>query len=137
MIRFWLLAVLIVATLATPALADPCEGALPRTEGTTFSESVRYVGDGDSFCFGQTDNPSEWIEVRLADFDAPDLNADGGKAAKDMLVEVAFGQTTSCVAERGRSGRVVSYDRVIACCKIGDVFIGEALRKAGGQEGGE
>lgn len=118
------------------AFADPCEGPLPRTAGAEFSGVVRYVGDGDSLCVGNSSDPSTWIEVRLADFNASELNAPGGEAAKDALERLAMGQHAQCVATRGRNGRVVSYDRVIATCRIGGRRIGDALRAAGAREGG-
>lgn len=37
--------------------------------------------------------------------------------------------------ERDRSGRVVSFDRVIACCRIGSTSIGDLLRQEGLAEG--
>ncbi|HYD72510.1 MAG TPA: nuclease [Candidatus Binatia bacterium] len=133
--RFCLAAICFVA-LPAVAWADPCEGALPRRAGETFSGQVRYIGDGDSLCVGNSSDPSTWIEVRLADFNAPELHADGGEAAKRALERLALGQNAQCVATRGRSGRVVSYDRVIATCRIGGHRIGDALRAAGAREGG-
>lgn len=131
-----LLAALCLAALPTFAWADPCEAALPRRAGETFSGQVRYIGDGDSLCVGNSSDPATWIEVRLADFNAPELHADGGAAAKAALERLAMGQNAQCVATRGRNGRVVSYDRVIATCRIGGRRIGDALRAAGAREGG-
>lgn len=122
--------------LATPALADPYEGVLPTRAGVSFSGAVRYIGDGDSLCIGPTDRPNEWIEVRLADFDAPELHAPGGEAAKSALTRLALGRATTCTTERGRSGRVISFDRVIARCRTDAGSIGDALRAAGIAEGG-
>lgn len=125
--------------LCPPALAfaDPCEGPLPRTAGAEFSGVVRYVGDGDSLCVGAEDAPaSTWIEVRLADFNAPELGADGGQTARALLRRIALGREATCVATRGRSGRVISYDRVIAVCAIGGRGLAALLREAGGVEGG-
>lgn len=124
--------------LSVPALAfaDPCEGALPGRAGAEFSGIVRYVGDGDSLCIGNSSDPATWIEVRLADFNAPELHAEGGEAAKTALERLAMGQNAQCVATRGRNGRLVSYDRVIASCRIGGRRIGDALRGAGVREGG-
>ena len=133
--RIWLAAIF-VAALPTLAWADPCEGPLPHRAGETFSGRVRYIGDGDSLCVGNSSDPSTWIEVRLADFNAPELHAQGGEAAKDALERLAFGQDAHCVATRGRSGRVVSYDRVIAICRIGGRHIADALRASGAREGG-
>ena len=133
--RVWLIAICFAA-FPVVAWADPCEGSLPRRAGETFSGQVRYIGDGDSLCVGNSSDPSTWIEVRLADFNAPELHAQGGEAAKDALVRLAMGQNAQCVATRGRNGRVVSYDRVIATCRIGGRRIGDALRAAGAREGG-
>jgi hypothetical protein len=43
---------------------------------------------------------------------------------------MAGGQTLTCVAEHR------SYDRVVAQCAIGGRPLGDALREAGGREGG-
>tara|TARA_R110000751_G_scaffold168598_1_gene274536 strand:+ start:498 stop:869 length:372 start_codon:yes stop_codon:yes gene_type:complete len=106
---------------AVPALADPCEGRLPSRPGVTFVGTVRYVGDGDGdgLCVGKTCDPNEWIEVRLADFNAPELIAPDGPAAKVVLERLALRREVVCTSERGRGGRVRSFDRVIARCHIG------------------
>jgi endonuclease YncB( thermonuclease family) len=121
---------------AAPAHADPCEARLPNQAGFQFSGTVRYVGDGDGLCVGKTTNPNEWIEVRLADFDAPEHHQPGGAAAKEALERTALQRDVVCTTERGRSGRVISFDRVIARCWIGSVSIGDLLRNAGLPEGG-
>lgn len=118
------------------AAADPCEARLPQRAGAEFSGVVRYVGDGDSLCVGATEDPNTWIEVRLADFNAPELNAAGGRDARARLGTLALNRATQCVATPGRTGRVVSYDRVIATCRIGGRRLGDLLRDAGGVEGG-
>lgn len=128
------LAAIFFAALPAVAWADPCEGALPRRAGETFSGHVRYIGDGDSLCVGNSSDPS--TEVRLADFNAPELHAEGGQAAKTALERLALGRNAQCVATRGRSGRVISHDRVIATCRIGGRRIGDALRASGAREGG-
>lgn len=133
--RLWVIAIYFAA-LPAVAWADPCEGSLPRRAGETFSGQVRYIGDGDSLCVGNSSDSSTWIEVRLADFDAPELHADGGQAAKTALEQLALGRNAQCVATRGRRGRVISHDRVIATCRIGDRRIGDALRASGAREGG-
>ncbi len=127
-----------VFAVAVPALAwaDPCEGPLPRAAGDTFSGTVRYVGDGDSFCVGRSSDPNTWIEVRLADFNAPELHSAGGSRAKAALEHVAMGRSASCVAGGGRRGNVTSYDRVIATCRIAGRRVGDLLRAAGIEEGG-
>lgn len=98
--------------------------------GARFAGQVRYVGDGDSLCIGPEDHPDRWIEIRLGDFYAPELNAPGGDAAKRRLVRLAFGKVLSC-----RAGRR-SYDRVIGYCALGGQPLGALLRAQGGSEGG-
>ncbi len=124
-----ILAALAASAVASPALADPCEGSLP-AEGTIFSGMVRYVGDGDGLCVGPAGRPDRWIEIRLADFYAPELHEPGGIYAKRRLERIAIGKMLVC-----RAGRR-SYDRVVATCTIGGRPLGGALRAAGGAEGG-
>ncbi|MCV0415754.1 MAG: nuclease [Brevundimonas sp.] len=135
MIRI-LLVGLMMWGVSSAARADPCEGRLPSRPGERFVGSVRYVGDGDSLCVGRSADPAAWIEVRLADFDAPELNARGGRDARDRLIRLVNGRSLDCVAERGRSGRVVVFDRVIARCRLNGRPVGDLLRAAGGREGG-
>lgn len=125
-----------IAAFPAVAHADPCEGRLPRHAGEQFSGIVRYVGDGDSLCVGATADSSRWIEVRLADFDAPELNAQGGRDARTRLVQITSGHRLDCVATRGRNGQVIVYDRVIAACRLNGRPLGVLLRQAGGREGG-
>lgn len=114
---------------ASPGLADPCEGPLP-PRGTSFSGIVRYVGDGDGLCIGPANRPGRWIEVRLADFYAPELHERGGREAKRRLQRIVLGKTLVC-----RAGQH-SYDRVVAACTLGGRPLGTVLRSAGGVEGG-
>lgn len=99
---------------------------MPR-EGSTFSGPVTYIGDGDSLCVtiaaGQ-------VEVRLADFNAPELREPGGRAAKEALQRLIFGRTVTC-----RAGRR-SYDRVVARCTLNGQSVGDLMRAAGIREGG-
>ncbi|WP_374598852.1 thermonuclease family protein [Brevundimonas sp.] len=132
----WLLIASPLLLIPTAALADPCEGRLPYRAGETFSGVVRYVGDGDGLCIGPSTDPSTWIEVRLSDFDAPELNQTGGRAARERLSGLLRGRVLDCVAVRGRSGRVIVYDRVIAACRLNGRAVGDLLRASGGQEGG-
>lgn len=111
------------------AQADPCQAKLPKL-GTSFEGVVRYVGDGDSLCVGESDNPSEWIEVRVADFYAPELNKPGGREAKAALERIAMGRRARCLAGKR------SYDRVVATCSVGNQSIADWLRAAGVKEGG-
>lgn len=118
------------------AYADPCKAPLLAQPGVRFSGTVQYVGDGDGLCVGRTADPNEWIEVRLADFDAPELHQPGGTAAKAALERIALHREVTRTAERGRRGRVVSFDRVIARCRIGTGGIRDLLRQAGIVAGG-
>lgn len=131
-------AALFFAAIAVPgaALADPCEGRLPSRQGETFSGTVRYVGDGDSLCVGTSADPASWIEVRLADFDAPELRQPLGRQSREFLVSIAYHREVTCTATRGRSGRVVSYDRAIATCRLNGRPLGDLLRAAGAPAGG-
>jgi len=124
--------------LLAPAVAraDPCEGRLPSRSGETFSGLVRYIGDGDSLCLGPTNDPDSWIEVRLSDFDTPELNSRTGRPDRDRLSRLAMGRVLDCVAVRGRNGRVIVYDRVIASCRLNGRRVGDLLLQAGGREGG-
>lgn len=126
------------ALLFAPAVAhaDPCEGRLPSRPGQTFSGMVRYVGDGDSICVGATPDPNEWIEVRMADFDAPELNEPNGRRSRQFLIDLTRGRSVTCTAERGRSGRVISHDRVIATCRMSGRRLGDLLRARRAPTGG-
>lgn len=122
--------------LATPALADPCKAPLPRRAGEVFSGPVRYVGDGDGLCIGPSRDPATWIEVRLADFDAPELDSPGGREAKARLEALVRGRTLRCTAERGRQGKVIVHDRVIAACTLNGRPLGRLIQERGGVIGG-
>lgn len=115
--------------LPSAALADPCTAPLP-SAGSSFSGQVRYVGDGDSLCVGPSSDPATWIEVRVADFYAPELHTPDGPKAKAALERIAMGRAASCTAGRR------SYDRVVAQCTIGSASIGELMRRAGVAEDG-
>lgn len=132
------LAAAVAALFLAPgvARADPCEAPLPTVAGRTFSGPVRYVGDGDSLCVGRSASPKSWIEIRLADFDAPELQDARGPRAKALLERITRGRQLVCRSTPGRSGRVVVYDRVIAVCTLGGRRLGDLLRAAGGAEGG-
>lgn len=112
--------------IASAALADPCEAPLPR-RGEFFSGPVRYVGDGDSLCVA---GPAGLIEVRVADFYAPELHEPGGREAKAVLSRIAMGQRVTCHAGKR------SYDRVVAVCVLSGLSLGDRMRRAGVKEGG-
>lgn len=88
------------------------------------------MGDGDSLCVGPTGDPATWIEIRLADFYAPELHKEGGRAAKDLLSRVAMGRKIECIADHR------SYDRIVAACRLDGRPLGQVLRQAGGRQGG-
>lgn len=132
----WLLISAGLLLLPAVAHADPCEGRLPERAGEVFAGLVRYVGDGDSLCLGNTADPAAWIEVRLSDFDAAELHSPTGRADRDRLFRVVGRRRIDCVAVRGRNGRVIVYDRVIASCRLNGRRVGDLLRAAGGREGG-
>src|SRR5688572_25814773 len=82
------------------ALADPCKavpdnGPMPGylAPGRAFSGPVVYIGDGDGLCVGLGSDRASWVEVRLADFYAPELRAPGGPAAKVALGRITAGRT--------------------------------------------
>ena len=126
-----------LALLGGAALADPCKaipdkGSMPAYlhRGATFSGSVRYVADGDSLCVAVGPTPDQWVEVRLADFYAPELSGPGGQDAKRALETLVMGKVVSCVAQKQ------SYDRVVAQCRLDGVSVGDRLRCSGVAEGG-
>jgi len=123
------LVVAMCCAAAVPAFADPCTAPLP-APGTAFAGTVRYVGDGDSLCVGASGDPTTWVEVRIADFYAPELHAPGGELAKAALTRIALGKRAQCLAGQR------SYDRVVAECHVNGRSIGDAMRAVGVREGG-
>lgn len=122
---------------ASTALADPCKaipdrGPIPAylAPGEAFSGPVVYIGDGDSLCVAIGQGPSDWVEVRLADFYAPELAAPGGRQAKAALESIAMGQRVECRAQHR------SYDRVVAVCTVQGINLGDRMRAAGVVPGG-
>lgn len=120
------------AAMADPCTAVPDRGPTPASlrPGAVFSGPVAYVVDGDGLCVATGPSPSAWVEVRLADFYAPELSEPGGEAAKAALARVAKGRRVECEA-RGRT-----YDRIAAVCTLQGVGLGDLLRRAGVREGG-
>ncbi|MGX1801850.1 thermonuclease family protein, partial [Brevundimonas naejangsanensis] len=136
MLRIALIAAAVL--FATPVLADPCKripnrGPMPPelAPGRTFAGPVVYVGDGDSLCVETIPRRGGdgWVEVRLADFYAPELSEPGGRAARDALNDIAMRRRVSCTAGRR------SYDRVVARCTLTGVSLGDLLRRRGVREG--
>lgn len=125
-----------LALTAFPALADPCEAPVGGYKpGTVVVGRIRYVGDGDSFCVGQSADPASWVEIRLADWFAPELNEPGGREAKRALDRLQ-GQRATCVATRGHNGSTRSYDRLVATCTVNGRPIAEHMSRAGVEQGG-
>ena len=118
------------------AFADPCEGKLPDRAGTVFTGEVHHVIDGDGICVGSSAKADTWIEVRLADFDAPELSTEEGRSAKVAMTRLAEGKQAECVTTPGRSGKTTSYDRVIASCSIDGASLASLMREVGVPEGG-
>lgn len=104
-----------------------CRAPLPEA-GKQFEGKVSYVGDGDGLCVGFERGG---VLVRLKDFRAPELNQKGGSAARNALRNIALNQFVTCT-----SYGVEGYHRVTAVCRIGDVSVGDLMRRAGIQEGG-
>ncbi len=136
--RSWgALAVAFALAPVSVALADPCKaipdkGPMPAflKPGSTFSGPVTYVGDGDSLCVAVGPSPTDWVEVRVSDFYAPELGEAGGQEAKAALERIAKGRRVECVAQRR------SYDRVVAYCTLQGVSLGIRMRAGGVREGG-
>jgi micrococcal nuclease len=127
----------VVLLVAGPAAADPCKaipdkGPMPSWlhHGSVFTGPVRYVGDGDSLCVSVRPGPEGLVEVRLADFYAPELHEPGGEQAREALERVAMGKLAACVAQHR------SYDRVVATCMIEGRDVGALMRGTGVREGG-
>ena len=120
------------AALADPCKAIPDRGPMPPqlAPGSRFAGPVAYVGDGDSLCVAIGQGQGAWVEVRLADFYAPELAAPGGRQAKAALERIAMGRRVECVAQHR------SYDRVVSRCTLGGVSLGDRMRAAGVSEGG-
>ena len=119
------------SVFADPCAAIPTHGALPAwlRPGTQFTGPVVYVGDGDGLCVAAVPDheadQSTWVEVRLADFYAPELHEAGGPEAKAALERIAKGKRVECVAGHR------SYDRVVAACAVAGKDLGDAMREAG------
>jgi micrococcal nuclease len=90
---------------------------------------VTYIVDGDGLCVGRERGG---IEVRLADFNAVELNDDSGQGpmARMALSQIALGKTVEC-----RAGKR-SYDRTVAACTLDGKPLGDLMRAAGVPEGG-
>lgn len=120
-----------MALAAAPAQAahrqDRCEAPLPRP-GATFAGPVDYVMDGDSICVRTA---SGLVEVRIADFNAPELKEAGrGARARAAMKAIALGRRVECRADHR------SYDRMVSVCRLDGVSLGDLMRAAGIEDGG-
>lgn len=77
-------------------------------------------------------------EIRLGDFNAPELSQPGGREAKQALTDIAYGQSLACTPCEGarNPGRCTSYDRIIATCRLNGQRLGDLMRDRGIAEGG-
>lgn len=80
---------------------------------------------------------STWIEVRIMDFSAPELDDPGGADARGTLRRLVLNREAQCVVTPGRTG-THSYDRTHAICRAGGGgrTIGDLMREAEAPEGG-
>ena len=122
---------LVAVSAATQAQADPCKaipdrGPMPAylTPGKAFSGPVVYIVDGDGLCVAVGPTQGDWVEVRLADFYAPELAEPNGDAAKAALELIAMGKRVACAAQHR------SYDRVVAVCTLQGSSLGDLMRAA-------
>lgn len=115
----------------TTALADwnndACRAPLPPPTAT-FSGVVTWIGDGDMLCIGP--DRDRRIEVRVSDFNAPELDQPGGYAARDQLRRIALNKSVECVGTHHNG------DRIVARCTLNGRSVGDLMREAGVPEGG-
>ena len=131
-----ILAAAFLALVATTAHADPCTAKVSGYRaGDTVRGTVRAVLDGDSICVSASGDPATWVEIRLADFYAPELSTAPGRDAKRAMDRLK-GQPVTCTAQRGSRGRTTSFDRLVAVCRIKGVSIAERMKAAGILQGG-
>jgi endonuclease YncB( thermonuclease family) len=129
--------------IAAPALADPCttipnDGPAPAflRPGAVVEGPVVYVGDGDGLCVAIGPRTGrDWVELRLADFYAPELSDPGGRTAKSALERLTRGRRLRCDVGRQTYYRVVEACRVVDGPNAGRP-LGQLLREAGVREGG-
>lgn len=124
------------ALWAATAHADPCTAPVSGYRaGQVISAPIVHGIDGDGLCLMLGRDPSQWLEIRLADFYAPELNERGGREAKRVMDRLV-GRRAVCTVQRGHNGRTTSFDRVVASCRVDGVSIGDRLKSAGVVEGG-
>jgi endonuclease YncB( thermonuclease family) len=64
------------------------------------------------------------------------LSETGGQSAKSVIEQITRGRNVTCTAVTGDGGRVVSYDRLVAVCRVGSESLGDMMRRTGVREGG-
>lgn len=64
------------------------------------------------FALASLEAPGTWIEIRVADFYAPELHTPDGPKAKAVLERIAMGRTARCVAGRRSDDRVVAHGTI-------------------------
>lgn len=130
------IATITLALVATQAKADPCTAKVTGYRpGDRISGLVWHSIDGDGLCVGASPTPSTWIEIREADFYAPELRTPSGRDAKRVMDQLV-GKRAVCSVQLGQNGRTANFDRVIAACRIDGASIATIMRRAGVREGG-
>jgi len=134
----WMAPTAFLALSASQAHGDPCTAPVTGYKaGTVVTGTVLYVGDGDGLCIGNGPDPKTWIEIRLADFYAPEIHSADGPAAKRKLAELSKGKTAVCTVQHSDHGsNTYSHDRLIAQCRVDGASLGDLMRRAGVKEGG-
>lgn len=115
--------------LAAPSAPAAAEARVPTA---ILTARVTKIIDGDGLVL------AGGREIRLGDFNAPEWNQPGGEEARRALSDIAHGQTVSCTPCEGarRAGRCMSYDRLIATCRLRGQRLGDLMRARGIREGG-
>ena len=70
------------------------------------------------------------------DTNAPEKGQPGWREAKSILRALAYERWAVCTVASGRYRRTISYDRVIAVCRVEGRRLGDAMRARGAPEGG-
>ena len=77
-------------------------------DGDTFDMKVTHVGENNKYEYNYKER------IRIADIDAPELRAPGGKRSKDLLERKLKGKVVRCyVQTRDSYGRIVAEVKVL------------------------
>ena len=77
-------------------------------DGDTFDMKVTHVGENNKYEYNYEER------IRIADIDAPELRAPGGKRSKDLLERKLKGKVVRCyVQTRDSYGRIVAEVKVL------------------------